>query len=371
MFMRTRLIKIFLLILCACGKEGSKHPGIEVETIVVEPKTIPVILDFVGVCQSSHLVEIRSRVQGYLEKVAYVEGSFVKEGDLLFQIDPRQFQSRVNESKANLEKGKANLWSAQKAVDRYKPLYEQRAASRKDLDDATAQLLAEQAQVSFYEAKLEEAQLDLEYTTITSPISGLTTHSRYQEGALISPCSNDLLTTVSVIDPIWVNINISDYYFLVSTQEIARGELTIPENYDFEVTLTLADGSEYPYKGKVSFISPVLNENTGTLSSRAIFPNPDSLLKPGQFVRAKATGAERPNALAVPQSAVLQGETGRFVYVVKGDTVEKRDVVTGAWSGNDWIIRSGLKAGDEVIQQGITKVQEGTKVRVINRQKKK
>lgn len=364
-------IILFSLILCSCGN-GKKEPkGVDVETFIVEPKTIPLSFEFVGVCQSSHLVEIRSRVQGYLDQVSYVEGAFVNDGDILFKIDPRQFVAQVNEVKANLEKEEAILWSAQKAVERYKPLFEQKAASRKDLDDATAQLLAQQAQVNFYKAKLQEAELNLEYTNITSPISGLTTNSRYQEGALITPGANDLLTTVSVIDPIWVNVNISDYYFIESKQEIARGELIVPDQFNFDVTLTLADGSQYPYSGKVNFVSPVLNENTGTLSARAIFANPDYLLKPGQFVRAKATGAKKPNAILVPQAAVVQGETGRFVYVVKGNQVERREVVTGSWYESDWIIKSGLQPGDEVIRQGVNKVKEGTVVNVINRQRKK
>jgi len=368
-----RVFKLLLIgLLFSCSKQASKQEElVEVETVIVQAKTIPIAFEFVGVCQSSHLVEIRSRVQGYLEKVAYVEGAFVQEGDLLFKIDDREFQTRVNESKANLEKEKAILWSAQKAVDRYQPLFEQKAASRKDLDDATAQLLAEQAQVNFYEAKLQEAELNLEYTSITSPISGLTTNSRYQEGTLITPQANDLLTTVSVIDPIWVTVSVSDYYFLESNQEIARGELIVPSNYDFDVSLTLADGSIYPYPGRVNFVSPVLNPNTGTLSARAIFDNPDALLKPGQFVRARVTGAKKPNAILVPQSAVVQGENSRFVYVLNGNVVEKRDIVTGTWYENDWIIKSGLKSGDEVIVLGVNKVKEGTKVRVINRPRKK
>ncbi len=371
--MRATTLKILLLafFLFSCGNGSRKTNGIGVETFIVEPKTIPVSFEFVGVCQSSHLVEIRSRVQGYLQEVSYIEGASVHEGDLLFKIDPREFEARVDEVKANLEKEKAILWSAQKAVDRYKPLFEQKAASRKDLDDATAQLLAQEAQVDFYEAKLQEAELNLEYTKITSPLSGLTTNSKYQQGSLITPGANDLLTTVSVIDPIWVVVNISDYYFLESQQEIAKGQLAVPQNFNFDVTLTLADGSEYPYPGKVSFVSPVLNANTGTLSARAIFPNPDSLLKPGQFVRAKATGAVRPNAIIVPQTAVLQGESGRFVYIVKGGKAERRDVVTGDWYEEYWIIKSGLNPGDEVIREGINKVKEGSAVQVIKQMKRK
>jgi len=371
-FYLKHLISVLLgLTMFSCGTEGEKKAEVRVNTYIVEPKTIPVAFEFVGVCQSSHLVEIRSRVQGYLKDVAYTEGAFVQEGQLLFKIDPREYEARVAEVQANLEKEQAILWSAEKAVERYKPLYEQKAASRKDWEDATAQLLAQQATVNYSKAKLQETQLNLGYTEITSPISGITTNSKSQEGTLITPSVNDLLTTVSVIDPIWVNVNVSDYYFLESTQAINEGELIVPKDFKFNVSLTLADGSEYPHAGTVSFVSPVLNPNTGTLSARSIFPNPKSLLKPGQFVRARVSGAERPNAIVVPQLAVLQGENGRFVYVVTAeDRVERREVVTGSWYEDFWIIKSGLKNGDEVIQDGLTKVKPGMVVQVLNRMKK-
>ncbi len=362
---------IFGILLVSCDVEKKKEAEVGVTTYIVEPKTIPLAFEFVGVCQSSHLVEIRSRVQGYLKDVAYTEGAFVKEGQLLFKIDPREFEARVAEVQASLEKEQAILWSAEKAVERYKPLYEQKAASRKDWEDATAQLLAQQASVNYSKAKLLETELNLSYTEITSPISGITTNSRSQEGTLITPAVNDLLTTVSVIDPIWVNVNVSDSYFLESSQEIADGTLTVPKDYRFTVSLTLADGTEYPHQGTVSFVSPVLNPSTGTLSARGVFPNPKSLLKPGQFVRTRISGAERPNAIIVPQSAVMQGETGRFVYVINGGgRVERREVVTGSWYEDSWIIKSGLKKGDEVIQEGVNKVKEGMVVKIINRSKK-
>lgn len=372
--MQKRHLKLLILLLAfsSCEKEREKEPPIAVETVIVEPKTLELSFEFVGVCQSSHLVEIRSRVQGYLEEVAYVEGGFVKEGDLLFRIDPREFEAKVHEVKANLNREKAILWSTKKALERYKPLYEQKAASRKDWEDAEAAYLAQDATVDLYEAKLDEADLNLSYTKITSPISGLTTNSKYQQGTLITPGVNDLLTTVSVIDPIWVIVNVSDSYFVESSEDIATGKLIVPPNYDFDVTLTLADGSTYPYPGKVNFISPVLNPSTGTLSARGYFPNPDAILKPGQFVRARVSGAKRPDAITVPQSAVLQGESGRFVYVINSQgVVEKRDVATGTWYKEEWIIKEGLKKGDEVVSQGTNKIQSGDRVQVVNRQKGK
>lgn len=174
-FKLISLCFIFLgAFLFSCGNGEKEKTDVRVVTYIVEPKTIPIAFEFVGVCQSSHLVEIRSRVQGYLEEVAYTEGSFVQEGQRLFKIDPREFQSKVAEVEASLEKEKAILWSAQRAVERYKPLFEKKAASRRDLDDATAQYLAQQATVNLFEAKLEEAKLNLSYTELTSPISGLT-----------------------------------------------------------------------------------------------------------------------------------------------------------------------------------------------------
>lgn len=367
--MRFYFALFFLLgFFTSCRQENRKENPVGVVTYLVEQKTLPITFELVGVCQSSHLVEIRSRVQGYLTEVAYTEGAYVQEGQKLFRIDPREFQSMVAEAQANLEKEEAILWSAEKAVERYKPLYEQKAASRKDWEDASAQLLAQQAIVNNAKVKLQEAELNLSYTEITSPIPGYTTRIHYQPGTLITPGANDLLTTVSIIDPIWVNVNVSDRYFLASNEEIAEGRLTMPLNYDFDVQLILADGSEYPYVGEVSFISPVLNPSTGTLSARATFANPDLLLKPGQFVRAKVTGASWTNVLTVPKTAVLQGEEGAFVYIVTGGgRVEQRQVVTGSWYEDLWIIKSGLQKGDEVIQQGVNKVKDGMIVQVLNR----
>ena len=363
-------ITVLMLFLClfSCDKEKKKEVMVGVVVYTAEPQTVPLSFEFVGVCQSSHLVEIRSRVQGYLDEVTYVEGASVEEGQVLFRIDPREFKSKLEEVEASLEKEKAVLWSAERAVARYEPLFEKKAASRKDLDNAEATLLAQQATVNLFEAKKREAELNLSYTVIRSPIKGFTTNSRYQEGSLITPGANDLLTTVSVIDPIWVIVNVSNIYFVESKKQVAEGKLIIPPNYDFDVSLKLADGSKYPYPGKVNFISPVLDPDTGTLTARGIFPNPDDVLKPGQFVRANVMGAKRINTIIVPQSAVLQGDSGRFVYIVNSSNqVERREVVTGDWHKEYWIIESGLKKGDRVIQEGVNRVKDGMVVRILNR----
>jgi membrane fusion protein (multidrug efflux system) len=357
---------LILLFLSSCAdKSASQGKGVKVKVMVVEAKTIPIDFSIVGVTQSSHLVDIWSRVEGYLDKINFVEGAYVTEGHSLFQLDASQFESSVKEAQANLDRAKATLVAAQKAYDRYKPLFEQKAASRKDLDDASSQLLAEQANVAMNQARLDQANLNLGYTNITSPISGITTSAKYREGTLINPGVNGLLTSVAVIDPIWVSINVSDQYFLKSNREVAAGELIIPEGYQFDVSLILADGTIFPEKGKVDFISPILDPGTGTLGTRAIFPNPGGALKPGQFIRAKISGAKRPNAIVIPQRCVQQGAQGRYVYVVgKNNKAEIRHVETGDWYENSWIIQSGLKPGDVVVVDGLAKLQDGTLVEV-------
>lgn len=353
------------LLLCACAQKPPPRPqGVEVSVYQVHPQTIPANFEFVGVAESSHLVEIRARVEGYLWKIGYVEGSFVKQGDLLFQIDPRQFEAAVNEAKGELDRQKAILWAAERAVERFKPLYEQKAASQRDLDNATAQMLAGEASVEAAKAKLEENALNLSYTAISTPISGLAGRAKYREGTLITPSVNGLLTTVAIIDPIWVYFSVSDSYLLSSREEISKNQLKFPESNDFIVTVILADGSEFPCKGKVNFTSPTLDQNTGTMMVRAVLPNPEGVIRPGQFVRAVVSGATRPNAIIVPQQAVQQGAKGLYVYVVVNGKAQMRHVEGGDWYEHFWIIKQGLQEGEEVIVSGVNKVSDGTPVKI-------
>lgn len=367
--MRLSLFFAAFCLLASCGKKPPSQPNeVEVTTLIVERQTIPANLEFVGVAESSHLVEIRSRVEGYLWKIAYTEGSFVKEGDLLFQIDPRQFEAAVNEAKGVVEREKAVLWAAERAVERFKPLYDQKAASRRDLDNATAREMAGQASVESARAKLQEAELNLSYTSIQSPIAGLSGRAKYREGTLITPSINGLLTTVAIVDPIWVIFSVADSYLLKSNEELKKNLVQLPPNDDFNVFLTLSDGSQFPHHGKVNFTSPTLDQNTGTMTVRAVFPNPDKLVRPGQFVRATVVGATRPNAIAIPQQSVQQGEKGMFVYVVNQDQqAEIRWIQVGDWYDNFWIIQSGLEVGDEVIVSGVNKVSQGTPVKVMKK----
>lgn len=375
--MRSWLQKSLLLlsVLClfsSCGNEKKASPppgggvGVPVKTLTVEPQTIPSVFEYVGFVQSSHPVEIRARVEGYLEKIAYKEGDFVKKGDLLFELDRRPYEVALDNANGVLAQQEAVLWNAKRSVDRLKPLYEQNAASRRDLDDAISQEQAAEAALQSAKAKVDQAKLNLGYVTIHSPIDGLAAESSYREGALITPGLSHPLTTVSTTDPIWLNFNVSDSDLLKSKVEVKKNLLELPKDMNFDVEAVLANGFPYPIKGKVSFASPTLDQETGTISIRAVMANPNGVLIPGQFIRARVIGAIRPNAIVIPQRAVLTGSNGVFVYVVgKDNKVEPRLVEAGEWYGNDWIILSGLQKGDVVVVDGVNKVQPGVVVQII------
>jgi membrane fusion protein (multidrug efflux system) len=348
------------------GKKEAVQAPVEVTAIKVEPKTIPVTVEYVGQTQSSHIVEIRARVEGYIDKIAYKEGSLVKQGDALFQLDPRPFQAKLEEAKGQLAAAKANLYRARREYNRIEPLYKQNAVSQRDRDNAEAAFLEAEADVQSAKANVMDAEVNLSYTTITSPVTGLSDRALQREGGLVSPGPASLLTTVSVPDPMWVYFSISENDMLKYRDEIAKGLLKFPPNEDFEVQLVLADGSIFPEKGRVTFTAPLFSKETGTFLVRAVLDNPQGLLRPGQFVRVQAIGATRPNAIAVPQQAVIQTAKGHAVYVVKEGKAELRNVEAGQWEGNEgWFISSGLKPGEEVVVVGTNKLREGAPVKIV------
>lgn len=359
---------LLLIAICftSCNEkrnEPDQPAKIEVTAYTIEARTVPAVFEYVGVAQSSHPVEIRARVEGYLDKIAYVEGEIVRKAQLLFQIDPRPFVAALDNAKGLLARYEAELWDAKQAVERFKPLYEKKAASKRDLDNATAKELASQANVDSAKAQVREAELNLSYTVIRSPINGVSSKSNFREGALITPGPNGLLTTLYVIDPIWAYFNVSDGDILKFRDEMLKGQLAFPKDMNFDVELVLSDGTTFESKGKVNFTDPSLQQNTGTMLVRAEFANPENLIKPGQFVRAKVLGATRPNAILIPQKAVLQGQKGMFVYVIdKNGNAEMRAIIPGDWYKNYWIIKSGLKIGEQVIIDGVNKVQNGMPV---------
>jgi membrane fusion protein, multidrug efflux system len=363
-----RFIYAFLVFfIVSCSKQPSKEvkKPVLVEAVRVVPRTIPLHLSYIATVHSSHIVELRARVEGYLEKILYDEGSLVKKGDLMFVLDQRPFEDEVKKVKGQLARKEAFLWNTEQTKKRMIPLYQQNAVSQKDYDQALAEELEAKADVTSTLAQLAKAKLNLSYASIEAPVTGLASRAKYREGALIAPCGENLLTTIYVIDPIWVNFAVSEGDILKIQKEVQEGRARFPKDMDFIIDVQLADGQLYPASGHIDFTDPALQQTTGTMMVRAVLPNPNSLLRPGQFVRAIVKGITRPNAIAIPQKAVLQGQKGTFVYVInRNNQAEIRPVITGDWVGNDWVILSGLKRGDVVITEGINKVQNKTDVTV-------
>ncbi|HQR59826.1 MAG TPA: efflux RND transporter periplasmic adaptor subunit, partial [Methylophilaceae bacterium] len=315
---------------------------------------------------SSRQVQIVARVNGFLDKRVYTEGSLVKAGQVMFLQDPKPLQATLDANKAALAEQRARLQTANADLDRVKPLATLNALSQKDLDDATGRQEAAAAAVQMAEADVEQAKLNLGYTTITTPVTGLSSYARVQEGAYLNP-ANSLLTYVAQVDPIWLNFTLSENQLLERRTEIDSGKLRVPPNKDFVVEAVLADGSVFPQKGHISFADAEFNKETGTYLLRATLPNPDATLRPGQFVRVRVSGDVRPNAILVPQQAVLQGAKGHFVFVIgKDGKAEIRGVKVGEWYGKDWFISEGLETGDIVVTEGVMKLAPGAAVKIMN-----
>lgn len=361
----------FLILLspsCTKKKPAAAPAPLPVSAIKVAPQTIPADFEYVGVAESSHIVELRARVEGYLEQITYKEGGLVKVGDLMFVLDRRPFIASLDTNIGQLAAAEANYWNSIQTRERSVPLYEQNALSERDLDAAIAGEQAAQGDVFAAKGNVDSANILLEFASVSAPVTGLASKATFREGALIrSGFFSDLLTTIYVIDPIWVNINIPDGDILKMRDEAEKNLLVYPEDGKYQIEVILSDKSVFPTTGTVDFTDPAINQATGTMMVRTIFANPKGWLRPGQFARVIVKGATRPNAIIVPQTAVMQGQKGNFVYVVGSDNkVAVRPVKAGAWYKTYWIIQDGLKEGDAVIVDGVNKVGPGSEVQVNN-----
>lgn len=337
----------------------------EVSVLTVTPRDVPVTFEYVAQVQSSRQVNIQARVSGFLEKRVYTEGSVVKEGDTLFLMDQKPFIVQLDQAKAVLTKQEAALEVAKLNLARVKPLAKANALSQKDLDDATGQYQSASAGVEQAKASVEEAKLNLSYTVITSPVTGITGSAQQADGTYLSP-TNNLLTTVAVLSPTYVNFSISENERLGYRDQIAKGLLLEPKDKNYEVEVILADGSVYPHTGKLTFADPSFNAQTGTFLIRVTIDNPDGLLRPNQYVRVRVKGVVRPKAILVPQRAVQQGAKGHFIWVAGKDSkAEYRPVVVGNWYGNDWFVNEGLHAGDQVVVDGGLTLRPGAPLKAI------
>ncbi|RAR51353.1 membrane fusion protein (multidrug efflux system) [Paraburkholderia unamae] len=350
----------------ACDKAKAPEtalPVANVDVMAVALREVPVVFDYVGQTESSQQVEIRSRVSGFLEKRVYQEGTMVRQGDVMFVMDRKPFQAALDAAQAEYAQQKARLDTARANLARVRPLAAKNALSQKDLDDSTGQEQAAAAALEQARANVTSAKLNLGYTTITAPVTGLSSFAKKQDGSYID-ATNSLLTYVAKLDPMWVNFSLSENEMLNVRTQTGNGTLKLPPLGQLEVELVLADGSVYPQRGHISFTDASLSQQTGTYLIRAVVTNATGSLRPGEFVRVKLIGAVRPNAIAVPQNAVQQGPRGPFVWTVDKDgRAQQRSVETGQWNGNAWVIESGLNAGDHVIVDNTLRLMTGAPVK--------
>ncbi len=366
-------LSVALLAACGPSPPGGGFQGFppaQVTTVTVAPRTIPAAYEYVGQTTGSKEVEVRARVTGILEKKLFQEGAPVKAGQVLFVIDPKQLAAQTAALEAEVARAQAQMAQAERELGRLKPLAERRAVGQKEADDAASNVELAAAGVKAAQAKLAEVQLNLGYTRVVAPITGLSSRAPKSEGSLVN-ANETLLTTVSQVDPMWIPFAIAENEQLALNRAVQEGRLTLPKDNAYEVTVRLADGTTLARKGRINFADTRINSSTGTFEMRAEVVNSDGALKPGQFVRVKLGGAVRNNALAVPQVAVLDGPQGKFVYVTGKDKDGKdiaavRPVTLGDWvdvgGSNQWVVESGLKAGDRVIVDGLAKLRPGAPI---------
>lgn len=359
------------LILSFSGCERPKAAGmakppegpVPVTASEVKTGNFPALLQATGQTQAFNTVQVFARVNGYLQKRAYTEGSAVKQGETLFVIDPSDLKNSLNNAKAAYDLASANYTNAKAVLNRIKPLAEANAASQQDLDTATANERNTAAALSAAKASLEQAKLNLSYTTVTAPISGFVDKSKIDVGTYVAAGANGLLTTVYQTDPMYVNFTFSENEKLNRQNAIASGRLIPPKDGKYEIELTLSDGTVFARKGSINFIAPFVDSTTGNITYRAVIDNSDHKLLPGQFVQVKVKGMEWKNALYVPQKTLLTGPQGKFVYAIEANnTVSAKPVVPGEWVGENILIESGVNEGDKIAADGLPKLKPGAEV---------
>jgi membrane fusion protein (multidrug efflux system) len=359
---RTEVVALgaaIALTLSACSKPPPPPPP-PPDVVVAEviQKDVPVYQDWVGTTEGNISAQIRARVQGYLQNRTYDEGSLVHTGDLMFVIDPRPYKAALDQAKGDLGRTEAALTKAQQDVSRYTPLAAQNAISQEELDNAVQASRAAKATADSARAAVEKAQLNFNWTQVTSPIDGIAGIAVAQVGDLVG--ESTLLTTVSQVDPIKVSVPISEQDYL---KFASRLSVPPPNDREGKLELVLSDGTVYPERGKVSVANREVDVKTGTLMVVTLFPNPRNLLRPGQYARVRATIETRHGALLVPQRAVQELQGTHQVAVVGADNkVAMRTVKASARIGDLWVVDEGLKPGERIVVEGLQKVREGATV---------
>ncbi len=353
-------VLLLVLTAAACTKPPAPQaPPTEIPVTQVVERDEPITLDMVGTTLGAVDIEIRARVEGYLEGMHFREGSSVRKGSLLYDIDPREYQARVGQAQGQLAEAETLLVKADADVARYKPLAEMKAVSERDLDTALAQQGAARGRVEAARAALDGARLDLSYTKIEAPIDGLIGFSKAKIGDFVGrPPNPVILNTISDVRSVRVQFSITEREYLELMKKGAEDQRAGTKQEKRSLQLLLADGSTYPYPGMVDFTEREIDPTTGTLRIQATFPNPDKLLRPGQFARVRAVIETKKGALLVPQRAVQEIQGNYRVFVVGEDNkIQVRAVEPGPRVGELWLIEHGLNPGDRVVLEGLQKVQ--------------
>jgi membrane fusion protein (multidrug efflux system) len=356
-----------ILLLTACGKSGDPAPTSPpplVGVITAHPQSVPLIQNLVGRLSAFRSADVNARVAGVLLKRAYVEGSEVKKGQLLFEIDPAPLKAELASATAQLAKDRAILGKARADLARYRRLHRQESIAEQTYTDQKFLVQQDEATVQMDEASVETARINLGYAYVRSPITGRAGQQQVTEGALVGQGSATLLTTVSQLDPLYVNFTIGVNNLNALQAAAARGDIQLTEPNKTTVKVTLPDGTPYPEPGTVDFSAPTVDPATGSVSLRALLPNPAFKLLPGSYVNLRLALGERHNAFLIPQPAVQRDITGTYVLVVEKDgKVVHRNVTTNGTQGVDWVVTSGLDAGDKVIVSGLQRVQIGAQAK--------
>lgn len=341
---------------------SSSLPTVSVEPAVLSD--VDIYGEYVGRIRAQQFVEVRARVEGYLQKMLYDEGSYVKRGQTLFVIDPTVYRAAVEKARAQFNKANANARKAERDLARIRPLYQQNAASQLDLDNAEAAYESAKAEVSVAKADLTQAELTLGYTSVTSPLSGYVSERHADIGTLVGPSGKSLLATVVKSDTVLVDFSMTALdYIKAKERNVNLGQHDESRQWEPFVTVTLADGSQYEHKGLVDFASPQVDPSTGTFQVRAEMPNPDRILLPGEFTKVKLLKDIRTNAIEVPVKALSIEKGAAYIYVVRPDSiVEKRFVETGPEVDNSIIVERGLAPGEKIVSEGFHKLHHGDKV---------
>ncbi|MDB6064026.1 MAG: efflux transporter, family, subunit [Pedosphaera sp.] len=357
------LMLLWLATLSGCGKkQKATPPPPVVQVVTVTPRDVPIYSEWIGTLDGYVNAQIRAQVTGYLLTQGYTEGSEVKMGDLLFQIDPRPFQATLDQAKGNLAQAQAQQVRTELDVKRYAPLAKVSAISQQEYDNAVQSNLVAKASVQAAQAAVESANLNLGFTKVISPIDGLAGLAQAQIGDLVGPGGNPL-TTVSTINPIKVYFPVSEQQYIAYRRQYSNEVERAQHEKELEFQMILADGSIYPHPGKFFFAERQVNVNTGTLQIVGLFPNPDFTLRPGLYARVRARTQIRKGAVMVPQRAVMELQGSYQVVIVDNQNkAHIRPVTVGEQVGADWIIEKGLQAGDRVVAEGTLKAKEGVTV---------